>query len=127
MHKERSRLTHTCLLLALVLVMLAAVTGWAKGKKANLTGPSKPGEKVFQQNCAMCHYADQTKTKIGPGLKGLFEMKELPYAHKPTTEANVRDQVEKGNLQGKPMPMPGFGDKLSKTDMDDLMAYLKTL
>jgi mono/diheme cytochrome c family protein len=127
MREKRSRLTTACLLLVLALILPAAITGWAKGKKTDLTGPSKAGEKVFQQNCAMCHYADQAKNKIGPGLKGLFEMKELPFVHKPVTEANVREQVENGNPQGKPMPMPGFGDKLSKTDIENLMAYLRSL
>lgn len=111
---------------ALALALPVATISWAKGKTA-LSPAAKAGKKTFDENCAMCHYANQTKAKIGPGLKGLFKDKTLPYSHRPTTVANVREQIEKGNAQGKPMPMPPFGDKLSKTDLNNLIAYLKTL
>ena len=113
-------------ILALVLVLPAATISWAKSK-TELSPAAKAGQKVFDQNCTMCHYADQTKNKIGPGLKGVMKNKELPYSHRPATEANVREQIEKGNPQGKPMPMPPFGGKLSGTELSNLIAYLKTL
>ena len=75
----------------------------------------------------MCHYADQTKNKIGPGLKGVMKNKQLPFSHKPATVANVREQIEKGDPKGKPMPMPPFATKLSTKQLSDLVAYLKTL
>ena len=62
--------------------------------------------------------------KIGPGLKGLFKAKELPKSHRPATEANVREQIERGNPS---KGMPPFGKKLSKADIDNLMAFLKTV
>jgi mono/diheme cytochrome c family protein len=109
-----------------ILVLPVTAITWAKSK-TQLSPVAKAGQKVFQQNCAMCHYANQAKKKIGPGMKGILKNKELPYSHKPATVANVRAQIEKGNPQGKPMPMPPFGSKLSKPDMSDLVAYLKTL
>jgi mono/diheme cytochrome c family protein len=112
--------------LALVLVLPAATIGWAESKTV-LSPEAKAGQKVFDENCALCHNADQTKNKIGPGMKGIMKNKELPFSHKPATVANVREQIEKGNPQGKPMPMPPFASKLSKTDMNNLIAYLKTL
>jgi len=111
---------------ALGLVVTAPMNGWAKGKTA-LSPAAKAGKKIFDQNCTMCHFADQTTKKIGPGLKGVFKNKELPYSHRPVTEANVREQIEKGNPQGKPMPMPPFASKISGKDMSNLIAYLKTL
>lgn len=111
-------------ILGLALLLPAAT--WARSK-AELSPAAKAGEKVFQQNCAMCHYAHQAKKKIGPGMKDILKNKELPYSHKPATVANIREQIEKGNPQGKPMPMPPFGGKLSKSDMSNLIAYLKTL
>ena len=112
--------------LALAAVLPTASLGRAKSKTA-LSPAAKAGQKVFEQQCAMCHYADQTKKKIGPGLKGVLKSKELPYSHKPATVANVREQIENGDPKGKPMPMPPFGKKLSKKQMTDLIAYLKTL
>ena len=113
-------------ILALALVLPATTITWAKSKP-ELSPAAKAGQKVFQENCVMCHYADQAKTKIGPGMKGILKNKELPYSHKSATVANVREQIENGNPQGKPMPMPPFGSKLSKSDMSNLIVYLKTL
>ena len=113
-------------ILALALVLPATTIGWAKGK-TTLSPQAKMGKKIFDENCTMCHIANQAKNKIGPGLKGILKNKELPYSHRPATVANVREQIEKGNPQGKPMPMPPFGGKLSATDMNNLLAYLKTL
>lgn len=115
------------LLLALPLAALPS----PKQKKASASGsPSaevKDGENLFKQNCEMCHYADKTDKKLGPGLKDLFKNKELVSNHKPVTDANVREQIEKGSPDAKPMPMPGFGEKLSADQINDLIAYLKTL
>ncbi len=85
------------------------------------------GKSLFEKNCAMCHLTDDVKTKFGPGLKGLFKNKDLPASHKPVTESNVREQIAKGSPDAKPMPMPAFAEKLSAQEMDDLLAYLKTL
>lgn len=75
----------------------------------------------------MCHFANQAQKKIGPGMKGVLKNKELPFSHKAATVANVREQIDKGNPVGKPMPMPPFGDKLSKSDISNLIANLKKL
>ncbi len=96
-------------------------------KKAPLSPTAKAGQKVFSHDCALCHNADSTQNKIGPGLKGILKNKKLPYSHRPATVANVREQIEKGNPQGQPMPMPPFGGKLSATQINNLIAYLKTL
>ncbi|HKT10830.1 MAG TPA: cytochrome c [Terriglobia bacterium] len=123
----RSRTRKSVLVLCVVGMTLAIVpVSWAKGKET-LSPTALAGKKVFDQNCSLCHFPNQTGNKIGPGLKGLFKSKELPYSHRPVTEANVLEQIEKGNAQGKPMPMPAFGTKLSKTEISDLIAYLKTL
>jgi len=114
---------------SLALLVSGALAGVSTGKEAK----SKPapdvakGEAVFKQNCELCHYADRTDKKLGPGLKGLFSLKELPSSHKPMTEENVRAQIETGSPNAKPMPMPPFKDKLKPAEMDALIAYLKTL
>jgi cytochrome c2 len=114
------------IIVALGLIMSVATAGWAKGKP-ELSPAAKAGQKVFEQQCNMCHYPDQTKNKIGPGLKGVLKNKQLPFSHKPATVANVREQIENGNPKGKPMPMPPFKGKLSAKDLSNVVAYLKTL
>lgn len=120
------KITKWLFILGLAAVMPAMTISWAKGKTA-LSPAAKAGKKVFDQNCTLCHIANQTTTKIGPGLKGVLKNKELPYSHRPATVANVIKQIKNGNPQGKPMPMPPFANKLSKTQINDLIAYLKTL
>ena len=115
--------------LAAFLVQFGAASATAsKTKKSKASnGNVVEGESLFKKNCNMCHYPDKTDTKMGPGLKGLFKNKELPASHRPATEAAVREQIEKGSPNAKPMPMPGFAGKLSAVDMANLIAYLKTL
>jgi cytochrome c2 len=83
-------------------------------------GDAAKGKEVFDQ-CTVCHNADSTETKIGPGLKGLFKKDKLANG-KPATEANVRAQIDEGGNG-----MPSYKDILSDQEKNDLIEYLKTL
>lgn len=79
------------------------------------------GKKLFAEHCAICHYADRTATKVGPGLKGLFHKKKLKTGAT-VADSNVRKLIEEGHGG-----MPAWKNVLSKDQIDDVMAYLKTL
>lgn len=83
-------------------------------------GNAEKGKAVFEQ-CGVCHNADSTEKKMGPGLKGLFKKDKMSNDKKPT-EANVRAKIDEGGNG-----MPPYKDMLSDTEKDDLVAYLKTL
>jgi cytochrome c len=83
-------------------------------------GSADKGKEVFDQ-CSVCHNADSTETKIGPGLKGLFKHDKLVNG-KPVNEANVRAKIDEGGNG-----MPSYKDILSNQEKDDVVAYLKTL
>lgn len=83
-------------------------------------GDAAKGKEVFDQ-CSVCHNADSTDTKIGPGLKGLFKHDKLANG-KPVNEANIRSQINDGGNG-----MPAYKDILSDKEKDDVVAYLKTL
>ena len=83
-------------------------------------GDAEKGKAVFEQ-CAVCHNADSTEKKMGPGLKGLFKKDKLTNDKKPT-EANIRAKIDEGGNG-----MPSYKDMLSDQEKDDLIAYLKTL
>jgi cytochrome c len=83
-------------------------------------GDAAKGKAVFEQ-CGVCHNADSTEKKMGPGLKGLFKKDKMSNDKKPT-EANVRTKIDEGGNG-----MPAYKDMLSDTEKDDLVAYLKTL
>jgi len=109
------------------LALPATAIVWAGSDKAPLSPAAKAGKQIYQANCALCHYADQAGTKIGPGLKDLLKNKLLPDGKTPATIASVREQIEKGAPDASPMPMPAYAAKFSKTEMDNLLEYLKTL
>ena len=87
---------------------------------ADKKGDAEKGKEVFQQ-CGVCHNADSSEKKMGPGLKGLFQNEKMSNGKKPT-EANVRAKVDEGRNG-----MPSYKEMLSDEEKNDLIAYLKTL
>jgi cytochrome c len=92
----------------------------APGVFAADKGDAAKGKEVFEQ-CGVCHNADSTEKKMGPGLKGLFTHDKMLNGKKPT-EANVRAKIDEGGNG-----MPAYKEILSDEDKDNVMAYLKTL
>ena len=94
------------------------------GSMMLLASAKKPdaakGKEVFEQ-CSVCHNADSTEKKMGPGLKGLFQHEKLKNGKKPT-EANVKAILNAGGNG-----MPAYSDMLSDEERDNVLAYLKTL
>lgn len=82
---------------------------------------NSPGEQAFAANCAICHNADSTAKKAGPGLKGLYRKTKLANGKK-VTDQNVRSFLETSHPG-----MPSFANRLTTEQMDQLIAYLKTL
>jgi cytochrome c len=98
-----------------VVLFVASPGVFAAGK-----GDAAKGKEVFEQ-CGVCHNADSTEKKMGPGLKGLFTHDKMLNGKKPT-EANVRAKVDEGGNG-----MPAYKEILSDEDKDNVIAYLKTL
>lgn len=71
------------------------------------------GQDIYTHKCLQCHSVSEGEVRLGPSLYG--EMKK-----KSATE--IRTILENG--KGK---MPSFQDKLTKQDIDNLLAYLHTL
>jgi mono/diheme cytochrome c family protein len=71
---------------------------------------------MFGEYCASCHSTRTSSSLAGPGLKGLYN------AHEPRpSDSALRAIIARG--KGK---MPAFGN-LSTVQIDELIAYLKTL
>ena len=79
------------------------------------------GKSTFEDNCSVCHNADSTERKMGPGLKGLFKHDKLANG-KAVNEGNVTTMINEGGNG-----MPPFADALTKSEKDDIVAYLKSL
>lgn len=91
-------------------------------RNPQLNVAEKRGEHWFLQRCSICHLAAYTKAdpagepNKGPSLEGL--LKGAP----PEREQAVREFIRKGSLN-----MPGFQYALEPKDLDELVAYIKTL
>ncbi len=84
-------------------------------------GDAQRGASLFATKCSTCHLIDSESDKVGPGLKGILQRKQLPVSHRASTPENVVRQLKTPYLA-----MPAF-PSLSDQDIADLLAYLKTL
>ena len=110
--------------LALVGLLVTATGAFAQDKgngKAGGAGVAAAGKEVFESNCAVCHNADSTERKMGPGLKGLFQRAELANKKKVSDASVIAIINEGGN------GMPPFGDVINAKEKADVLAYLKSL
>jgi cytochrome c len=103
-----------------LLLAGSAFTQDKEGKGA--PGSATKGKEVFEGNCSVCHNADSTETKVGPGLKGLFKRATLANKKKVST-ATVLEMINMGSESG----MPPYADMLTAAEKADVIAYLKTL
>ena len=79
------------------------------------------GAKLFEQNCSFCHFTDSADTKVGPGLKGLFALEKMPVSGWTVSKENIEQQLKTPFDE-----MPAF-DQLTRAEIDELAAYLKSL
>ncbi len=110
-------------ILAFVSVAAALVLGCRSlppSKPASEWTPQEArGAQVYQQNCARCHYPNNTYSLHGPGLQAITKIKSMPSGAPPTDE-----RLSAVILRGRNM-MPAT--PLSDDQLNDLLAYLKTL
>lgn len=79
------------------------------------------GKTIYEAKCSLCHNADSTEKKIGPGLKGLYARGTMADGTK-LTDASITDRIVNGKA-----PMPPFKDQLKPDEIKDVVEYLKTL
>ncbi|MBC8392016.1 MAG: c-type cytochrome [Deltaproteobacteria bacterium] len=79
------------------------------------------GAKLFENSCSFCHLTDSTDTKVGPGLKGLFEREKMPVSGWPVSADSLRRQLNTPFNQ-----MPPF-DQLDNEEINALTDFLKSL
>ncbi len=103
-----------------ICVSGALAAGAASAAPKAGKGDAGKGKAVFEQ-CAVCHNADSTDKKMGPGLKGIFKRAKLASG-KPVNESNIRATIDAGGNG-----MPPYKEMLSDQEKDNLIAYLKTL
>lgn len=121
--RERSRAAEVLVLLLLLTTLLACDIQRRKSDAELGLNPQQiVGRKIYDSNCDRCHEPYSTKGKKGPGLKGVFQNKYLSVSGLPANDDRVTDIIRLGRKD-----MPGYSQKLSSQDIDDLLTYLHTL
>ena len=91
-------------------------------KKTASRGSAVKGKDVFEKKCAMCHFADSDAKKIGPGLKGIGKRGTFSVNGNKVTDQSLKEWIENGDTL-----MPPFKDVLEPAQINDVVAYVKTL
>ncbi len=84
---------------------------------AQAAGDPAAGKQLYTQNCQICHQANrQGMPPLIPSLEGIVAKVGAPKIHQVVTD---------GIPAAKP-PMPSFAGKFSASDIDNIIAFLKT-
>jgi mono/diheme cytochrome c family protein len=78
------------------------------------------GESLFKGKCAMCHGPD------GAGKTTMGQMLKIPDLHSAQVQKETNAQLTEIITKGK-QKMPAYGDKLSKEQIEKLVAYIREL
>jgi mono/diheme cytochrome c family protein len=108
---------------ALLILSLAACTAERRKTDAELgLDPQQArGRRVCDAQCARCHDPYNASAAKGPSLKKLYKRQYLPSGL-PATDQHVTDSI----VLGRKM-MPAFNQSIGQQQLEDLLAYLKTL
>ena len=111
MKQQLMKLVLKTILLVSFAVPIISANCRASDKPNTDPSASLPGRRLFLKNCAHCHADDATGDE-GPDLHGLERSDEF-----------IAKRIRNG-VKGK---MTAFSQKFSQSDIDDLIAYLRTL
>jgi mono/diheme cytochrome c family protein len=109
--KQRAVIRHATLALATLTLLLAAFIPRTP-VIANSTAKFRGAELFITTGCSHCHGPAGTGGEIGPSLINI---------RKRMNSAAITRQIHDGG-----QAMPAFGDQLTPTQIDDLVAYLRS-
>lgn len=80
------------------------------------------GRSQYMGHCAGCHPTDPDANGYGPMLPGFFDREVIASSGAPITDSSVRVQIlAPGGT------MPAFEGRLDDDEVDEIIAYMKTL
>jgi cytochrome c6 len=98
--------------IAVVLLLVFSLAGMASADSA--------GKSLFTSKCALCHGADASgQTAVGKSLK-------IPDLHSPEVQ-KLSDADLKAVISGGKNKMPPFKGKLTDTQIDQVVSYIRDL
>lgn len=92
-----------------------------KSTPATTSAQIASGKQIYALQCSVCHFANSTVKKIGPGMKGIYSRGKYAGGGKVDDES-MRKWIESGGKD-----MPAFKDSLKPNEVRDLLVYLRTL
>jgi cytochrome c oxidase subunit 2 len=99
-------------------------------EKNKSKSPAEMGQMVYKQQCASCHSVDGSK-KIGPSWLGLYGRKGQSDKGEYVADENyITESILYPGRQvvaGYPNGMNSFKGKLTSEDINNIIAYIKTL
>ena len=110
------------ILLAIALTLGCDVERRKSDAELGLNAQQAAGRKIYDAECDRCHEPYSSRGKKGPSLQGVFQHKYLSLSGLPANDDRVTDIIRMGRTE-----MPGYSQKLSPQDIQDLLAYLHTL
>jgi mono/diheme cytochrome c family protein len=87
-----------------------------------LNAQQAAGRRLYDQYCDRCHEPYLSRDKKGRSLQGVFKKQFLAVSGMPANDERVGEMI----VTGRNM-MPAFGQVLSQSQVQDLLAYLHTL
>jgi mono/diheme cytochrome c family protein len=109
-------------LCVLILFCACDVQRRKSDAELGLTPQQAAGRRLYDQHCDRCHEAYSLRDKKGRSLQGVFKRQYLSQSGMPANDERVNEMI----LTGRNM-MPGFGQVMSQSQIQDLLAYLHTL
>jgi mono/diheme cytochrome c family protein len=116
------RLVAATLMFAIIFLFACDVQRRKSDSELGLNAQQAAGRKIYDSFCDRCHEAYSTRGKKGPALKGVFKHPYLSLSGLPANDERVTDIIRIGRNE-----MPGYGQRLSPAEMQELMDYLHTL
>lgn len=87
-----------------------------------LNAQQAAGRRLYDQYCDRCHEPYSSRDKKGRSLQGIFKKQFLAVSGMPANDDRVGEMI----VTGRNM-MPAFGQVMSQSQVQDLLAYLHTL
>jgi mono/diheme cytochrome c family protein len=123
----RNRTVRCLLTIAVLGLLVLELAGChAERRKSDaelgLNAQQIAGRKVYDNYCDRCHEPYSSSGKQGPPLKGVYHKPYLDLSGLPANDERIGEIVRYGRSK-----MPGFGQKLSDQQIQDLLSYMHTL
>ena len=128
--EAEGRLKRNTLWMAALVALMATALSVAQTKNpasANKAagkppaGNIKKGKQLYDDYCGICHFTTNREKKVGPGLRGIYKRGKFADGKK-VDDASMRTWILKGGTD-----MPAFEDSITREQIEDILAYMKTI